>query len=153
MKKQREEGEILDFAQEVAALIASVRRGALQKLGADSIFGDLTVPQYIALEAVQNSRRMKMKDIASQLKTSLPAATGVISRLHKLGMVKRSFDPKDRRIVYIELTKKGVDSVNRMRKKQVQAMIKIFGILTKKEREIYLSILRKVNSNIYRGKK
>lgn len=68
------------------------------------------------------SEPVSMKDLASASFISKPNLTTMIDRLHADGLVERSADANDRRIVNVALTKKGIDFVNRHRQ-EVTAFI------------------------------
>ena len=51
--------------------------------------------------------KYKMSEIAGEISVPLPTATHIIDRLVKDGITERKFDEKDRRVVLVEITKKG----------------------------------------------
>lgn len=55
------------------------------------------------------ARKIRMTDISRQLMISKPAATQAIGRLVELELVERIRDEADRRVVYIQTTKKGLE--------------------------------------------
>ena len=78
---------------------------------------DLTMPQLkvlLVLYFVEAPRR-HMTHLASALGVTLPTATGVVDRLVEAGLVQRSDDPTDRRIVVVGLTTAGRELVDRLR--------------------------------------
>tara|TARA_B100000315_G_C14364230_1_gene489863 strand:- start:47 stop:514 length:468 start_codon:yes stop_codon:yes gene_type:complete len=140
------------FSQELTQTISQIWRlsRAMLKNKADPfVKGLLTFPQYIALDFLSSAGSLKMKDLAKALHVSLPAATGLVSRLVSMKMVKRKLDSSDRRVIYIEITKvgqKGVENVKSARKKMIE---QIFANLSDSERRTYLKIIRKVRKNLY----
>lgn len=68
---------------------------------------NITNSQFIALMAVFHADRCTMGFLAKRLHVSTPTVTGLIDRLIKLGLVERIPSEKDRRKIYIEVTKKG----------------------------------------------
>ncbi len=111
--------------------------------------GLLSVPQFLSLDLIDRNKAIPMKDIAKELNVSLPAATGIVERLYKLGLVKRIADSQDRRIIKIILTPKGERVLENTRRARREAVEEAFSSLTNKERKIYLEILKKVKDNIY----
>ena len=79
--------------------------------------------------------------------------TGVIDRLVKSGHVLRIPDPKDRRIIRIDLTSKGRDLVNKIYQQRRQMIIRIFGKISAAERQDYLKILMHVHDILIKEKK
>ena len=51
-------------------------------------------------------------DIAQQFGITLGAVTGFVDRLHKLGLITRTRSEEDRRVVIIQLTAEGSESLN-----------------------------------------
>jgi DNA-binding MarR family transcriptional regulator len=56
-----------------------------------------------------------MTEISNKMGHSTAAATGLVDRLEKLGYVQRLHAADDRRKVMVQITRKGMDLVNRMR--------------------------------------
>lgn len=54
-------------------------------------------------------RRLRMTDISRQLMISKPAATQAVNRLVENGLAERIRDAEDRRVVYIQATRKGLE--------------------------------------------
>ncbi|MBD3263990.1 MAG: MarR family transcriptional regulator [Candidatus Omnitrophica bacterium] len=142
---------ISKFSQELVNTFSTIVRLSGKILGKDSdalTKGNITMPQFIALDILQSKGPLKMKDIASELHTSLPAVTGIINRLVNLKLVKRSYDTHDRRIIYINITPKGKSTVSAIRATRKKIIENVFSGLSGKEREAYLNILRKVRKNL-----
>lgn len=133
--------EIVDI---IPLLIKGMLKGISRKKNDPISQGKISLPQYITLEMLVRQSGLKMKDIAENLNVSYPAATGIIDRLHKMGMVKRVSDKKDRRVVYIEVTEKGEKIVEEVRKNRHELIERVFGNLSQEERMAYLQIIKKV---------
>jgi DNA-binding MarR family transcriptional regulator len=111
--------------------------------------GKITVPQYLSLDLLKSHGFLKMKDIAKELNISLPAATGLVDRLYRMGMVKRTYDERDRRLIIITLTSKGKQTLEQIRSQRQKAIQQVFGKLTEKERLTYLRIVRKLKKILH----
>ena len=144
---------IQQFSQELAESISFIQRMARARLKKRSdalIQGKVTMPQYLSLELLSNRGSLKMTDIAKALNISLPAASGLINRLVRMKLVKRTYDKSDRRVIFIVLTPEGrktTDSTKAARRKIIEDM---FSGLSDKERQDYLKIIRKVKNNLSR---
>ena len=142
----------LEFSEEVAQTVGYLQRVTSTMLSSHSdalTKGKITFPQYVALELLNTRGRLKMKDIAKELKVSLPAVTGLVDRLVSMKMVERGYDEQDRRVIFIALTlegKKACESIKQARKKIIE---QIFSVLTEGERQAYLGILRKIKKASY----
>ncbi len=139
------------FTNELSTLLPSIMRGVLKKQTDEIMRGHITMPQFIALEYIKTKGELKMSEIASEMGITLPAATGLIDRLHILKMITRVHDKNDRRIIRIVLSPKGNRVVVRIISKRMKLIKKFFGQLTESERQSYLKILRKVHNVIYRN--
>ena len=141
--------ELVRFSEEVFRLIPLVVKG-IHKRERDMLgVGQITVPQFLLMSFLHDKNLMKMKDIAKELNVSMPAATGIVDRLVSMGMLKRMYDEKDRRAIYIALTPKGEKTLEDIRSRRRKAIEEVFGKLTEKERNAYINALRKVVQTLY----
>lgn len=144
--------QISKFSEELVETITYVHRlaNSMLKRRADGLFqGKVTFPQYVALEVLNNDSPLKMKNIAKILKISLPAVTGLISRLVAMKLAKRVYDRSDRRVIFILLTAKGKTTIEQTRVIRKKIIAEIFGVLTECERQTYLEILQKIKKSFY----
>ena len=132
------------FSNEMARLLPHVIRG-MTKNQSDALGrGKITVPQYLLLDLLNTHELLKMKDIAGELNITLPAATGLVNRLHLIKMIKRIYDKNDRRVIYIELTARGKETIKQVSSQRQKAIQEVFVNLTESEQNSYLSILKKL---------
>ncbi len=68
---------------------------------------DLSINETKMLYLFDGRVSFKMSELAHELAIPLPTATHIVDRFVKEGLLKRSFDEKDRRVVLAELTEKG----------------------------------------------
>ena len=68
---------------------------------------EVTPIQVMLLFFLQQNNGLSLTQISQGLMLENPTVTGLIDRLEKLGYVKRSDHPKDRRIYLVHLTKRG----------------------------------------------
>ncbi|MFH1904829.1 MAG: MarR family transcriptional regulator [bacterium] len=132
------------FSSKMSRLLPHVIRGMLKKQSDALGRGKITVPQYLLLDLLNTHELLKMKDIARELNISLPAATGLVSRLHLIKMIKRIYDKNDRRVIHIGLTARGEKTIKQVSSQQQKATQEVFVNLTESERNSYLSILKKL---------
>jgi DNA-binding MarR family transcriptional regulator len=74
---------------------------------------EVTPVQAMLLFYLQKKDGSSLTEISSGLMLENPTVTGLIDRLEKLGYVKRSDHPNDRRIYLVYLTEKGSGVANR----------------------------------------
>ena len=135
---------LTSFSSEMSRLLPHVIRGMLKKQSDALGRGKITVPQYLLLDLLNTHERLKMKDIAGELNITLPAATGLVNRLHLMKMIKRIYDKNDRRVIYIELTAGGKETIKQVSSQRQKAIQEVFVKLTESERNSYLSVLKKL---------
>lgn len=144
--------EMSDFAEEVVSLLPKLMRGVFKKHADYLGKGTITIPQYLCMNLILVKGSIMMKEIASGLHISLPAATGLVDRLYIMGLIKRAYDDSDRRIIKIVLTEKGKGIVNQVKEQRKSAVIDVFSQLSESERSQYLKILRKIVMVLDRSK-
>jgi len=134
------------FVKEMMVIMPVLLRN-MHKIQSDAVMrGHITVPQFLALDMIMRRGSLKMSSIARELKVSTPAATGIVERMHALGMVARRYDRLDRRVILIAITPKGKKVVQTLHKERGRMIGKLFGCLTAAERASYLKILTKVHN-------
>ncbi|MDP8289875.1 MAG: MarR family transcriptional regulator [Candidatus Susulua stagnicola] len=146
------ETKISRFSEDLSETITYVQRlaNSMLKKRSDILFqGKITVPQYVALEALNTDKPLKMKDIAKILKISLPAVTGLVGRLVAIKLAKRVYDSGDRRVIFIVLTSKGRKILEQTKLTRKKIISEIFGVLSEEERQVYLGILQKIKKSFY----
>ena len=141
--------KISSFSQEVIKIMPYLIRGLLRGMRQKGAFSFITIPQFVSLDLIETKGSLKMKELAKELNITLPAATKIVNRLVKLGLVKREFDSLDRRVVKVALTQKGKKILEETKKERKKVIEKVFEKLSLKEREIYLHILRKIKNIFY----
>jgi len=145
------ESQIQQFSQELTESISYIQRMArtLLKQRSDVLIqGKVTMPQYLSLELLSNRGRLKMNAIARSLNISLPAATGLVNRLVKMKLVKRTYDKLDRRVIFIDLTKEGKKTTERTKLARRKIIEEMFGGISEEERKTYIEIIRKVKESL-----
>ncbi len=141
--------DLAKFSEEVFRLMPLIIKG-VHKRERDMLgVGQISVPQFLLMSFLHSKNLMKMKDIAKELNVTMPAATGIVDRMVSMEMLKRMYDEKDRRAIYIALTDKGEKTLGEIRSRRRKAIESVFGKLTEKERNAYVSVLQKVVATLY----
>lgn len=112
-------GEILDA---LAPLLAHHRRRWAARCKA---YG-LSMVGFGVLALLEMNETISMSHLADDLDVALPNATGIVNRLCERGLIDRSHDPADRRIVRVHLTEAGQRLIGEMeaaRRDRMRAMI------------------------------
>jgi len=68
----------------------------------------LTYPQYLAMLVLWKTDNLTVKDVATRLSLDPATVTPLLKRLESLGYVSRTRGTTDERLVFIQLTPKGL---------------------------------------------
>lgn len=85
---------------------------------------DITPPQLNALISIYRNDKLTMGDLSSKLLLACSTTSGLIDRLEKAGLVERRPDERDRRVIRIVLTDKGLEYVTYILEKRRTKMEK-----------------------------
>jgi DNA-binding MarR family transcriptional regulator len=87
-----------------------------------------------------------MKSIADYLHIKPSSATTLIDNLVKKGYMKRIQKGSDRRVVYIELTSKGLKVLQKKYKSIHKTLKKIFKKINNKDKNNLIKIFKKIHA-------
>jgi MarR family transcriptional regulator, organic hydroperoxide resistance regulator len=103
---------------------------------------NLTLAQLKSLFFIAAKEKTNFKKLAEALGVTPPNVTGIIDRLVEQGLVTRTENPEDRRIMLLQATEKGQDLLNNLRERHIQQMSQVLGYLTNDELAIQLKALK-----------
>lgn len=104
----------------------------------------ITGSQFFVLQKINAKGRLTVSEVAEKLSVSLSAITALVDRLVQAGLVVRSRDDQDRRLVWLEATEKGKEILARCMEGRKQVAAKYFGQLSDEDLEKLLEIYGKV---------
>ena len=110
--KARREG-----SPEEAAFLDLLRTADMLTRGADGVLKaeDLSQTQYNVLRILRGAPQgLPCGEIASRMITRDPDVTRLLDRMEKRGLISRSRESRDRRLVLARITPKGLTLVNRL---------------------------------------
>ena len=136
--------EIDTFCQKMDELIPRLGRKFLRRSPVVLAHDKISVPQIFILELLLQKESCNMSGLAEDLSVSTSAATGLVNRMLKAGLVERMREGKDRRIVKVKATKKGNTIIKRLIDQRRQAVMEIFTKISRQDREKYIDILEKI---------
>ena len=116
-------------ASKLADFIMFTQRSFLLNLSKELHRGNISFAQFFLLGYLANEDFLTMTDIAKKMGHSTAAATGLVDRLEKLGYVQRLHASDDRRKVMVQITRKGMDLVGRMREDIVDGLVGVLSEL------------------------
>jgi len=103
-------------ADRMADFIMFAQRSFLLDLSKELNEGNISYAQFFLLGYLASENFLTMTDISKKMGHSTAAATGLVDRLEKLGYVQRLHGADDRRKVMVQITRKGIDIVGKLRK-------------------------------------
>jgi len=107
--------EVDQNADRLADFIMFAQRSFLLDLSSELNKGNISYAQFFLLGYLANEDFLTMTDISKKMGHSTAAATGLVDRLEKLGYVQRLHAADDRRKVMVQITRKGIELVSRLR--------------------------------------
>lgn len=111
---------------------------------------DLTFPQMSALIEIADTPAQKLtfKELEQRLSLAQSTTAGLISRLEQKKLVLVSGDKNDKRIKYVEISPLGEEYCNQARQEMQHTENELLKHFSAKEKESFLALLKKVNSNL-----
>lgn len=109
----------------------------------------LTPSQYNVLRILRGEGKpMPCLEIGERMIQVVPAMTGLIDRLEKQELVTRERCTEDRRVVYIEITKKALDLLATMDKPVMELHQQLVGHLNRSELKELSRLLEKARLSV-----
>lgn len=96
--------EVLADAAEIARLLRELRRHVEQPQDEAARAAGLTMPQISTLSALFDHGPLSLKDLSRELGLSHSTVSGIVDRLERRGLARRTVDPDDRRVSRIAVT-------------------------------------------------
>ncbi len=136
---RKDAGKLADF-------IMFTQRSFLLNLSKELNKGSVSYAQFFLLGYLANENFLTMTDISKKMGHSTAAATGLVDRLEKLGYVQRLHASEDRRKVMVQITKKGIELVERIREDIVGSLVTLMVDLDENEQEALLKTYGKIST-------
>jgi DNA-binding MarR family transcriptional regulator len=106
----------------------------------------LSMTHFQVLALLDRGGPLTMSRLADQLGVSLPNATGIISRMEERGVIERTHDEQDRRLVVVRLTDSGKEfgrELGDLRRAQLTTLIEA---MTPEQQDHLLRAIRDVRA-------
>ncbi len=117
------------------------------KLNLEQSLAPLTEGQLNVLELLTEEEMMKPSDFLDHLSTSPAAVTTLLDRMEKNGLIVRTRDEQDRRVVWITPTSKGQLEVERGRQVRSQMIAESLDRISEHNQQLLVYLLGKVASS------
>lgn len=114
---------------------------------------EITMAQMYVLGRVFEQGRIKMGDLAKSEGVKLPTMTSMVNKLVKNGLFIRESDEKDRRTVWISVSGKTRKEVIGYLKQMDGLMENMLAVLTSKEKQAAVKMLKKMNDYLEKAVK
>lgn len=118
-----------------------------QKLEENGIDNLITSHGNILTALYESNGKLTMSQIAKKIGKDKSTVTPLIDKLSKIGYIKKVKNENDRRITYIILTDKGKELESKFNAITSQVYETAYKNFTQEEKEIFLSLLKKLNMN------
>jgi MarR family transcriptional regulator, 2-MHQ and catechol-resistance regulon repressor len=135
------------LAQEATLNLA--RTSDLVAIQFERLFRDfgLTPSQYNILRILRGeSKPMPILDIAARTVTVVPGITGLIDRLEKAKFVQRRRCTEDRRVIFVEILPKGLETLGRLDKPVMELHEDVMSRLSEADLQKLIRLLERVRA-------
>jgi DNA-binding MarR family transcriptional regulator len=130
--------EFFNTQSQIGALMPHLLEAMLREEG-------VTPLQIMTLKTLkEQDKKCKMSELAEMRYLTPAAATGIVDKLVHLGMVERSFDEHDRRLVLLSLTERGKQIVSGVDAAMQEMLLRFFKGISESDRSATLRIGRKL---------
>ena len=106
--------------------------------------GQINLPQYNTMHALAEMGERSMGELAERMGVTMGASTNIIDKLVRSGYATRRRDPKDRRMVRVQLTDKGMETVQKVTRDGIEFLTRVLTPIPPDERERYAETYEKV---------
>jgi DNA-binding MarR family transcriptional regulator len=141
----RDESELRADAEKLADIFTVMQRSFILHLSKELTRGNVSFPQYLLLGFLsQQESPLTMTEIATRMRHTTAAATGLVDRLERLGYAERAVSETDRRKVLVHITPKGLQLVTQVREDMVGNLMRLMGHLEPGEQCTWVRIYEKI---------
>ena len=146
MKEIREMREMRDCGGLIKQISDELRKNANNAMRSQN----MTLTQLEALLELERAPegQRSLKELEKLLHVAQSTTAGVISRLEQKGFVQGLADAADRRVKLVRITQTGRDCVRQAAKSRERAEEQLLAGLTATERDIFLTLLKKVRNSL-----
>jgi MarR family transcriptional regulator, 2-MHQ and catechol-resistance regulon repressor len=109
----------------------------------------LTPSQYNVLRLLRGEGQpLPILEVADRMLAAVPGITGVIDRLEGMGLLARRRCTEDRRVVFVAITAKGLDLLDRLDEPEAALHKRLIGHLTPAELRELSRLLEKARQSL-----
>ena len=104
----------------------------------------LGLSDFTIMEALLHKGPLPINQIGAKVLLTSGSMTAAVNRMERKGLVTRIQDPSDGRCFYVHLTKKGRNTIKTAYAKHEKNLEKICRVLSEKERNELVRLLKKI---------
>lgn len=108
----------------------------------------LTPTEFGVLELLFHKGKQPIQHIGKRILLTSGSMTYVIDKLEKKDLLQRVRCPKDRRIVYAEITDKGYQQIEQIFPAHEEKITEIFSVLNPEEKKQFITLLKRVGLSL-----
>ncbi|HSW88054.1 MAG TPA: MarR family transcriptional regulator [Candidatus Saccharimonadales bacterium] len=121
------------------------------QMACDSALMKLSMLQLQVLVFLKRNEPAQMSEIAKYFSIELPSATSLINKVTKMGLVERTADKHDRRLVLISLTKEGHSLLQKAMEEKGKRMTETLSYLSETDKKELLRIMKILTDTMEKG--
>ena len=133
--------------QYIDRLLQIFRRSGIYDRPHEENLNDADIMVLYCIGFCEDLKNIKLSDIASRLKVTLPAVTHKVQTLEKAGLIIKEKDQQDLRKTYVKLTEKGQHYVISSKKTYYQPLHEILQSIGEEDKKHLIRILEKISNN------
>ncbi|MFC0216565.1 MarR family winged helix-turn-helix transcriptional regulator [Paenibacillus chartarius] len=138
-------------SRDIISLIAKIREKVNRFIVAEMVkYGieDVGTSHGDILYALFKSHRLTMADVSKRINKDKSTVTALVDKLVRLGYVIKERDREDTRVVYVALTRKGIELKPVFESISKDMLDMFYSNISDKEKEDLLHILKKIDNNL-----
>lgn len=137
-----------EYSEELFRLVGQLLRKS-RHMEMDPVMDlGLTGPQAFAIVELLGSEPVTMGALAEKLGIGHGVATRLVDRLVEKGLVERTRDENDRRVVLVSLSESGSHSASRVTEVARETIKSVFEGVTVRERQEFLQMLKRLTDGL-----
>lgn len=144
MAKRTAREKLMHLDQQMRALAKRFYRRPVAK----GLAAELTNNELFACEALGRNGRSTMTTLARECGLAFSSLTGIVDRLVARGYVQRRRSEEDRRVVLVELTRRGEKVYRERLEAEMEMILAMMEALEPDEQETLLSLLEKIIASL-----
>jgi len=136
---------ISEEAERVNILMGQIMRRLFSGTGKKLRMPEVTTQQLKLLRILTHYDNSTMKNLAKLADVTTPTVTGLVDRMVGNGLVERTDDPQDRRIVRVKLTRKAKNLRDRWRRLRGEKIDRVMLRLSAKDRRKFVEAFETID--------